>query len=162
MDVRKELYTDFQLHIRSMWWFSCLFFSLFSFSIRKSFRKMDLVEKMSEKKSSSSSWKKDQRFCFGFYSLLPVGGKFYRIVLIKLFIQQYTYNIYIIHISANGPVTSVKPEIKECQKANLLKNVKLFLHLTHPRIAPLPFTRHFLCACVPTSPWAINFISFRS
>lgn len=47
---------------------------------------MDLVEKMNEKNVIVI---KDQCFCFGFYSLLPFGGKFYRIVLIKLFVQQY-------------------------------------------------------------------------
>lgn len=113
---------------------------------------MDLVEKMSEKKSSSSSSSKTSAFVSVSIHYCHSVATFIALCWSSFLFNNTTY----IHISANGPVVLcvMPPEIKECQKVNLLKNVKLFLlHFTHPSEAWSAtihtFFSSFLCANQP-------------
>lgn len=105
---------------------------------------------------------KDQRFCFAFYSLLPFGGKFYRIVLIKLFVQQYNQHTY--KRERSSSVMCYATRDKRMSKSQFAKKCEIVSSsfYSSPKLNLLQFTRYFLYSCVPTSPWAISFISFHS
>lgn len=109
---------------------------------------------MCAKKSSSSSSSSSKTIAF-------VSDSIHHCHLVASFIALY-WSSFLFSNTCIMYSSIMPPEIKECQKVNLLKNVKLFLRFSHtPAFLAFhsQFTRYILRACVLNQPMGHQFYS---